>query len=85
MNNEPFDVFEPYPGSVIHEANILLRVKNTTALDYEKITSYTFKVQRHLIYCNMVHSSYLIHTGGVGICIPLLIFNVKHVTFLHIY
>ena len=43
-NGQPFDVFEVFPSSALNEANLVLRVKNSSALDYEKVTKYTFDV-----------------------------------------
>ena len=45
LSGQPFDVFEPVPASVLNEASILLRVKNSTALDYETVRSFTFLVK----------------------------------------
>ena len=45
----PFDVFEPVPSEVLNEASILLRVRDSSALDYETVTSYTFLVSERCL------------------------------------
>ena len=39
-----FDVFDVSPQFVLNEASILVRVKNSSALDYEAVKSYSFNV-----------------------------------------
>ena len=48
QNGQPFDVFEVFPSSVLNEANLVLRVKNTSALDYERVKKFTFDVSQFL-------------------------------------
>ena len=62
----PFDVFEPVPSEVLNEASILLRVRDSTALDYETVTSYTFLVSQR---CLPVQSL---------VCVCFCLFNITY-------
>ena len=44
LDDQAFDVFEPVPATALNEASVLLRVKNSTALDFEAVKQYKFKV-----------------------------------------
>ena len=45
-----FPVFDVVPATVLNEATLLIRVKNSSALDYERVRVIEFQVQcRYLI------------------------------------
>ena len=44
QNGSPFSVLEVAPATVINAATVLLRVANTTVLDYETTQSLEFQV-----------------------------------------
>ena len=39
-----FEVFEAYPSLALNEAQLMIRVKDEEALDYEDVQSFTFEV-----------------------------------------
>ncbi|XP_053392678.1 cadherin-23-like isoform X2 [Mercenaria mercenaria] len=43
-NGQPYNDFAPLPSEVFVESSVLIRVQNSTALDYEKITDVTFQI-----------------------------------------
>ena len=54
QGGQQFDVFEVVPDKVLNEANLLVRVKNVSALDYEKVNSFTFNVSETEALCKLV-------------------------------
>ena len=44
VHGAAFTVFDVSPERVLNEASVLIRVANSSALDYERVTQYTFYV-----------------------------------------
>ena len=43
-DGQPFNVFDVVPTPILNEANLLIRVKDSSALDYEVVQTFTFEV-----------------------------------------
>ena len=55
-NGQAFPVFDVVPESVLNEATLLIRVKDTSALDYERVKMIEFQVSKKS------YSSYTLET-----------------------
>lgn len=61
-------MFEVVPQQALNEANVLIRVKDSQALDYETVTSFTFTVgHKHVTWCGltwMIVIGFIINGGN---------------------